>query len=76
MISSNPNTNPYKLLSIVQSYAPNADAHQKAADKYNEVVKEAQSEDEATRWMTWVLHDGLSYGNWPWMDHKGISAKI
>lgn len=54
----------YRLLGILQSYAPNADAQLLCVRIYNDAM--AEGSHRAALVMVEALHDGLKFGNWPW----------
>lgn len=56
----------YRLLGILQEYAPNGKAQERCADIYNEAKRSGATEKDLARTMTGAIYDGLAYGNWPW----------
>lgn len=59
--------NKYKLLSILQSHAPNSEAQKKVTDYYHTLLRENKSNDkEVELQLAGAIFDGLSYGNWLW----------
>lgn len=55
-----------QVLSMIQSYAPNEEAKEKANTVYFEALNDSGPQ-EALRHILGVLYDGLAYGNWPWI---------
>jgi len=55
----------YKLLGIIQEYAPAGSAQQKITKEYN-LAKLELDEKDLARNMAGILYDGLAYNNWPW----------
>lgn len=56
----------YDLLSILQAFAPDADAQQKVTEMYNKIIQSNGYTKPAVRYMTNALYYGLTHGNWPW----------
>lgn len=55
-----------RLLGMVQSYAPDADARASCADLVRTMQRDGQTEDEIVLALASLLVDGLRHGNWPW----------
>jgi hypothetical protein len=56
----------YKLLGILQSYAPSEVAQQKCTTLYNKMQYKGLTTKEIELNLVIALHDGLAYGNWVW----------
>lgn len=57
----------YSLLTILQSYAPDAAAQRELSDTMNTVDSK-----QAAKVMANMLSDGLNYGNWPWVNFSKV----
>jgi len=55
------------LLGVLQSYAPNGDAQQACSELLWSAQREGLTVREQVLMLVNTLHDGLSYGNWPWV---------
>lgn len=55
----------YKLLSILQEYAPDQAGQQSCTELYNSLPH--ANVHEQVRHLACALVDGLQYGNWPWV---------
>ena len=71
--------NAYKLLEILQSYAPDRCAQQQCAELVQEMEADGLSENEMVSRLAGALLDGLTYGNWlwdmPWHGVKDAAAR-
>ena len=62
----------YRLLGMLQEIAPTGSEQQRCATLYNELkmrfvsTTPALSENALAGKMAMILHDGLTYDNWPW----------
>lgn len=63
-----PESNGYKLLTILQSYAPIGSAQQKCTDLVHEMERDRFSDKEIVERLAGYIIDGLRYENWPWND--------
>lgn len=62
----------YKLLGILQAYAPTGTAQQRCADWYNNLQKEGVTAGDIVIALTGCIRDGKMHGNWPWiLDPEG-----
>lgn len=60
----------YQLLTLLQDYAPDAEAQQKCSEIYWELQKDNGYESPKTeRALIGILHDGVAHANWPWTDY-------
>jgi hypothetical protein len=60
--------NAYKMLGILQSYAPTGKEQQQLADIYNGCL--ADGHRRTVQVFAGILHTGLTYGNWPWTSSR------
>ena len=58
--------NSYKLLTILQDYAPTGNEQQRVSNSYNELVMNEKDENIVVKNLAGWLYDGLAFGNWPW----------
>lgn len=58
---------PYSLLSILLHYAPDNQAQQHVSTIYNKMWEDNLSATEIENQLITALHDGIAYGNWPWV---------
>lgn len=56
----------YRLLGLLQEYAPNAGAQQDCTNMYNSAIEDGADEKELEILLVGAIGDGLKYGNWPW----------
>lgn len=61
-----PGSKTYRLLSVLQEYAPDASAQQLCAEVIQRMEANAEPEDVQVQQLAGALTDGLSCGNWPW----------
>jgi hypothetical protein len=57
----------YRLLGIVQEYAPTGKEQEMVAEIYRQAQKEGRTEDDLVLMMAGFICDGLRHGNWPWV---------
>lgn len=60
----------YKLLGILQSYAPTLSAQSQAAKVCNRMRADRVSEKDIETHLVVALHDGLVHGRWFWGNGK------
>jgi hypothetical protein len=53
----------YKLLTVLQHYAPTGKDQQIVSDMMHGIPLEDQA-----RALAGMIFDGLAYGNWPWIE--------
>jgi hypothetical protein len=56
----------YSLLTVLQSYAPDAGAQQLCTDEQAQARRDNPRDPEGVRYAALAIADGLMYGNWPW----------
>lgn len=56
----------YKLLGVVQLWAPDARSHQLLADLTNELIAEGAEEIDVESFLISVLNTGVTTNRWPW----------
>lgn len=61
----------YRLLSVLQDYAPNGQAQEVCSQMYNKAIDDAASKEELDSMLATMLSDGLNHGNWPWVRGTG-----
>lgn len=57
-----------KMLGIVQAFAPNGAEQANLAEMYSKCIVETRSYKHGFRMLVEILSDGLTYGNWPWIN--------
>ena len=62
--------NSYKLMSIVQDFAPTGAEQNNIAKLYNEAQENGMHERVLCQMFANILADGLNNGNWPWTINK------
>ena len=62
--------NAYKLLGILQSYAPTGKEQQLCSDVVAAMEKDGFSENGLVLGLTGYIRDGLLWGSWPWKKHN------
>jgi hypothetical protein len=65
------NSPEYKLLSVLQHYAPTGKDQQIVSDMMNGIPPEHQA-----RTLAGMIFDGLTFGNWPWTDYTKYSTRV
>lgn len=70
---STPRTRSYRLLKILQEYAPNVSAQRKCLDIYIQAQDDSMPEEYIEYMMASSISDGLKHGNWPWNMNKASS---
>jgi hypothetical protein len=60
-------TNWYKLLTVLQSYAPDEAAQVLVTKQLHEAQAEGASESALELMLAGAIVDGLRFGNWPWI---------
>jgi len=61
-------TKAYKLLGVLQDYAPNQEARILCSKMLNEMRADKLPEPQVEERLVDAISDGLKYGNWPWVD--------
>ena len=62
-----------RLLAILQSYAPNAQAQTVCAQLQWDAEKQGAKPQDITEMFTVSILDGLRYGNWPWVPAQPLT---
>lgn len=60
----------YRLLGILQEFAPNGEAQQRCTDVVHKLQQEGASAGALQLWLINTLQEGITYGNWPWALRK------
>jgi hypothetical protein len=62
--------NGYKVLSTLQSYAPDNLARDLCGEMYADAFLEGASENEVEKMFVRYLYNGIMNGHWPWTENK------
>lgn len=64
---ASPDSAEYKMLGILQSYAPDGAARQQCAEVLQQMEADHASPEQIVSYFAGALVDGLNYGNWLWV---------
>jgi hypothetical protein len=57
------------LLDILVSYAPDLKAQNTVFDTYNRMVENEETTEVIEKQIIGALNDGVTHGNWPWVNY-------
>lgn len=64
------------LLAILYYYAPTGIEQEQIANEFRSMESDGMSDDYIVKTLCGWIYDGISYGNWPWVNVSTINRTI